>query len=127
ASEFVLAPKVSVEKWLGRGKNKHRLSGDLYLNLASFNQDSTRKSRLLVNFRPGVDFNFGAFKATAATNLGANEGSFFIFPDLKLSAMVAEGAFNIYAGWSGQMRTNTFRSLSLYNPFISSELELRHT
>lgn len=127
ASEFVIVPKVSVEKWLGKGKTKHRLSGDLHLNLASFNQDSTGSSRLLVNFRPGIDLNFGMFKATAAANLGANEGSFFILPDIKLQLTVAEGMFNVYAGWSGQMRTNTFRSLTAFNPFLSSELELRHT
>lgn len=127
ASEFVLAPKASVEKWLGNGRHKHRLFGDLRLNLAAFNQDTSGSSRTLVNFRPGTDLNFGAFKATAAINIGSSEGKFFVLPDLRVQFTVSEGKFNIYAGWNGEMKINTFRSLSRFNPFISSEIELRHT
>ncbi len=127
ASEFVIAPKASVDKWLGRGKTKHRLFADLCFNMASFNKDTTGNSRALLNFHPGIDLNFGMFKATAATNLGLSEGSFFIFPDIRTALSLAGGMFNAYAGWGGEMCLNTFRSLSLYNPFISSTLELRHT
>lgn len=127
AKELVIAPKGSIEKWLGTGKQKHRLFGDLYVNLATFNNDSISQGRTLLNFRPGIDLNFGIFKASAATNLGANIGKFYIFPDVKLGLFLAEGMFNVYGGWSGQIRTNTFRSLSLYNPFISSDVVLRHT
>jgi hypothetical protein len=126
ASEFVFAPKANVEKWLGSGKQKHRIFADLYLNLANFNKDSI-KSRTLFNFHPGVDLNFGAFKATVAMNLGSSEKKAFILPDLKMKLSLSEGKFNVYAGWKGEMRLNTFRSLSNYNPFIASNLELRHT
>ncbi len=127
ASEFVLIPKVGVEKWLGNSKQKHRIFGDLFANLATYNNDTTGKSRSLINLRPGVDLNFGSFKATVAANLGSSEGKFFVLPDIKLQLNLAEGMFSVYAGWNGQMRTNTFRSLTKYNPFISSDLELRHT
>jgi hypothetical protein len=71
--------------------------------------------------------NFGIFKARAAVNLGSSEQKFFVFPDIKLNLDIADGKFGIYAGWSGQIKTNTFRGLSRYNPFISSSLNLRHT
>ena len=126
ASEFVFAPKASAEKWLGSGKQKHRIFADLNLNLANFNKDSI-VSRTLFNFHPGVDLNFGVFKATAAMNLGSSEKKAFILPDLKIKLSLSEGKFNVYAGWKGEMRINTFRSLSNYNPFIASNLDLRHT
>lgn len=126
ASEFVFAPKASVEKWLGSAKQKHRIFADLNLNLANFNKDSII-SRTLFNFHPGVDLNFGVFKATAAMNLGSSEKKAFILPDLKMKLSLSEGKFNVYAGWKGEMRINTFRSLSNYNPFIASNLDLRHT
>jgi hypothetical protein len=126
ASEFVFAPKASAEKWLGSGKQKHRIFADLNLNLANFNKDSI-DSRTLFNFHPGVDLNFGVFKATAAMNLGSSEKKAFILPDLKIKLSLSEGKFNVYAGWKGEMRINTFRSLSNYNPFIASNLDLRHT
>lgn len=126
ASEFVIAPKASAEKWLGSAKQKHRIFADMYLNLANFNKDSIT-SRTLYNFHPGVDLNFGVFKATAAMNLGSSEKKAFILPDLKMKLSLLEGKFNFYAGWKGEMRINTFRSLSNYNPFIASNLDLRHT
>ncbi len=126
ASEFVFAPKASAEKWLGSAKQKHRIFADLNLNLANFNKDSII-SRTLFNFHPGVDLNFGVFKATAAMNMGSSEKKAFILPDLKMKLSLSEGKFNVYAGWKGEMRINTFRSLSNYNPFIASNLDLRHT
>lgn len=127
ARELVLAPHFEVEKWLGKYRNKHRLFADLDINYASFNQDSTGAGRTLINFHPGVDFNFGMFKARLATNVGSSEGNFFIFPDIDLNVNLANGKFNAYAGWSGEMKTNTFRSLTTFNPFMASEIELRHT
>jgi hypothetical protein len=126
ASEFVFMPKAHAEKWLGSGKQKHRIFADLSLNLANFKNDSII-SRTLFNFHPGVDLNFGIFKATAAVNMGSSENKAFILPDLKLKLSLSEGKLNVYAGWKGEMRINTFRSLSNYNPFLTSNPELRHT
>lgn len=127
AAEFVLKPHVAVDKWLGKGAYKHRIFTDIDVNLANYSFDTTKSNRLLANFHPGADFNFGIFKFTTAANLGLNEGNFFIMPDVKLHLGLSEGAFNIFAAWTGEMRTNTFRTISRYNPFISSNLSLHHT
>lgn len=127
ASEFAFLPKIEVDKWFGNGKQKQRLFFDWAGTISSFNNDSTGNARTLVNFRPGTDLNFGFLKTRLAMNLGSSESSFFILPNLRISLGILEGMLNIYASWEGHIKTNTFRSLSLFNPFISSELELRHT
>jgi len=127
ANEFSITPKTSVEKWLGNGKNKHRLGADLFFNFTSFNNDSTGAGRVLFNFHPFAELNFGIFKAKIAANLGASENKFFIYPDVHLKLSLVDGFIEPFAGVNGQMKMNTFRSISLYLPFISSQNEFRHT
>ena len=129
ANEIILTPKFNIQKLIGKSnsKNRHRVFADILLNYAHYNFDSTTINRTVFNFHPGIELNFGKFKAIAATNLGSNTGSFYILPDLRLNLGLMNNRVNVYAGWTANVRTNTFRSFSNYLPFINSDVELKHS
>ncbi|MCH2044293.1 MAG: hypothetical protein MK212_09110 [Saprospiraceae bacterium] len=134
ASEFTFAPKFGIEKFFGN-QNKMPLKVDLGFHINNFSDsvstDTSNSTRFLSYLHPTFGLKFGgtnaAFKAHLGTNLGLSEGQFFIFPDLELEASVLKGQLNIYGGWTGRIRTNTFHSLTDYNPFIVSTMNMRHT
>lgn len=129
ASEIALAPQLEVEKWFS---GKHRLAletGLFYTSMSdsSLTNDSLNGQRNLIWAKPYFEYNSQRFKGHAGVNIGSSEGNFFVFPELEAALTLGKGEFSVYAGWSGQVHTNTFRSLSLYNPFIISTPELRHS
>jgi len=85
------------------------------------------KDIVLFYFHPTFTINAGAFKARLGVNLGVNETKFFIHPDVELSYAIAKGALTIYLGGVGQVRQNSFRSLTYYNRFLVSNPEIHHT
>lgn len=131
ASEFNLAPKFGIEKWIGKRQNKHAIRGELGLNLNSFKDTATTDTisgtRFMFYFKPAFHLNLGIFKAKLGTNLGVSEGKFFIFPDAELTLSLLKGQLDIFAGATGEIRLNTFRSLTRYNPFVVSAMNMRHT
>lgn len=136
SAEFSLSPNVMVEKWFGKSKSKHVLRADVGLNYLSFKDrpitvgavtSTATKNILLFYFHPTFTVNLGAFKARFGANLGVNETKFFIHPDVELSYAVANGAFIPYLGAVGQVRQNSFRSLTYYNRFLVSNPEIHHT
>ena len=76
ANEIILTPKFNIQKLFGNtnAKNRHRVFADIFLNYTRFNFDTTTLNRTIFNFHPGIELNFGKFKAIAATNLGTNTG-----------------------------------------------------
>lgn len=136
SSEFSITPNVMVEKWFGKKTRKHLLHVDLGMNYLSFQDvpitidtvtNTAAKNIILFYFHPTFTVNAGNFKARLGVNLGLNEGSFFIHPDVELSYAIAKGAFIPYVGAVGQVRQNSFRSLTYYNRFLVSNPEIRHT
>ncbi len=132
SSEISFSPSVKVEKWFGKGNDKNPLRVDMGVNYLSFKQlDSNlanvTNNLLLFYLRPNFTFKTGGFKARLGVDLGTSEGQFFVFPDIELSYEMAKGALTIYGGAVGQMRQNSFRSLSRYNPYLVSNPVLHHT
>lgn len=136
SSEFSITPNVMVEKWFGKSKSKHVLRADVGMNYLSFKDSpvmidsvtsTATKNIVLFYFHPTFTVNLGAFKARLGVNLGVNETKFFIHPDVELSYAVANGAFIPYIGAVGQVRQNSFKSLTTYNRFLVSNPEIHHT
>ncbi|MCH2022690.1 MAG: hypothetical protein MK207_09455 [Saprospiraceae bacterium] len=135
-SEFSITPNFTFEKWFGTNNQKHPLRIDVGMNflglkalpvtIDSINTNAT-KSIVLFYFHPTFTVNAGDFKARLGVNLGINETNFFIHPDVELSYTLARGALSIYLGGVGQVRQNSFRSLTYYNPFLVSNPEIHHT
>jgi hypothetical protein len=136
-NEFSINPNVKIEKYFGAKTSKNALVVDLGLNFVSLKDtfsslDSSlvlRQSpnRALLHFHPYFNYDGGVFRARIGTRLGVNEGDFYIYPDLEASAGLLKGKINIFAGWTGAVRQNNFRSLSETNPFIVSYVHARNT
>lgn len=136
SNEFSITPRARLEKWFGKSKRRHALRVDMGLNFLSFTDEPVTfdsvtttytKSILLFYLNPTFTVNAGNFKARLGLNLGFNEGDFFIHPDVELSYAIAKGAFIPYAGAVGQVRQNSFRSLTYYNRFLVSNPTIHHT
>ena len=136
SSEFSITPNFMLEKWFGKSKQRHPLRIDIGMNYLGFKDipvtidsvtNTATKDIILFYFHPTFTVNAGAFKAHLGINMGVNETQFFIHPDVELSYAVAKGALTIYLGAVGQVRQNSYRSLTTYNRFLVSDPELHHT
>lgn len=136
-NEFAITPSAKIEKYFGGKTSKNALIVDLDFTYVSLNDtfaslDSSlvlRQSpnRTLLNFHPYFNYDGGVFRGRIGTRLGLNGSDFFIYPDLEASAGLLKGKINIFAGWSGSIRANTFRSLSQTNAFVVSYLNTNNT
>lgn len=144
STEVGLAPKVMIEKWLGKSKQRSAFrveAGWSYLNFQDIpvevNNVTTTATTLLnlIYFNPTFAAKFGDFKMRLGLNTGLNARSsgeessnnFYIHPDVEFAYSIASGAFVPYIGAVGQVRQNSFRSLTTYNRFLVSNPALRHT
>ena len=130
ASELTVAPKFEMEKFFGENR-KMPLKIDLGLHLNRFRDsisaDTVPRTRLIGYLHPTFGLKLPRIKAKLGGNLGVSEGEFFIYPDLELEASLFKGQLNVYGGWTGRIRSNTFHSLTDYNPFIVSAMNMRHS
>lgn len=44
----------------------------------------------------------------------------YVLPDLQVSGNILENSIKLHAGWEGRLNQNTYRSLSLFNPFMEA-------
>jgi hypothetical protein len=126
SKEFGINPTARVEKFFGT-THKHLLGADLGLAYANFSNLDSSQSRLLVYFKPNFTYHAGWFKAKVGANVGTSEGKFYAYPDIEAVADISEGNLSIYGGWAGEVRQNTFRTLTNKNPFIISTPNLHHS
>ncbi|MGH1336653.1 MAG: hypothetical protein ACRBFS_11040 [Aureispira sp.] len=144
STEVGIAPNVTLEKWFGKGKQRSAFrlkTGLSYLNFQDIpvevnNVTTTATKQLtLIHFNPTFVAKLGAFKMRLGLNTGlnasasgnGNTNNFYIHPDVEFSYAIASGAFVPYIGAVGQVRQNSFRSLTTYNRFLVSNPALRHT
>ena len=128
ASEFDITPEVGIEKWFGKTS---AIEVDFGLNLNSFKDtvvnDTVSGSRFMTYLRPAFIINSGAFQGRFGGDVGLSEGSFYAYPDVELGVKIWDGQLGFFAGTKGEIRRNNFRSLTNYNPFIVSAMNMRHT
>lgn len=91
-------------------------------------------SFLTAGIHPSYQFNIANFNI----NLGAkgyfssdfnnkNFNKFFIYPNIEITYPLVANYTNIYIGASGDLHTNSYRSLSEENPYVSPTLNLLQT
>ncbi len=115
--------KINATKWI---QDRHAFRVDLRTDFTSY-RDTAKQSLHNFYLQPNFTFSADAFRAKIGLNLVSHEDEFFFFPDLELSARILGPVLNAFAGAEGSLQKNTFRSLSDYNPFVSSRNRLRNT
>lgn len=110
-------------KWF---QEKHALRVELETDFTNYRRGDTQT---LNNFflRPSYTYHADRFRAKVGGIVGVNDDDFTFFPDLELSATLIEGSLDAYVGATGDLEKNNFRSLSDYNPFIRSTVDIRNS
>ena len=110
-------------KWFNEA---HPLAVHLITDFTNYNDTS---KQTLNNFylQPSYTYHGDAFAAKIGANIASNNDEFSVFPDVELSAKVVEGSLSAFVGAGGTLQKNTFRSLTDYNPYLSSRNILENT
>lgn len=110
-------------KWIG---GKHPIKLDVHTDFTVF-KDTLTQNLNNIYFIPSFTYHGESFSVKAGANIVSFKDEFSVFPDLELSVNVIGSSLTAFAGWTGNLQKNTFKSLSDYNPFITSHPELRNT
>jgi hypothetical protein len=121
AKEQGLAFTGFIEKWLAQ---KHSI--DLALEGAMIQyKDTSNQGLNYINITPTFAFRHQIFKVIVGANIIPNQDEVKIFPSLKLAAQVIPKGLILELGANGQRTAENLRSLTTYNPFIKTRIQLR--
>ena len=115
--------KIAATKWF---QDRHAFRVNLRTDFTNY-RDTAKQDLHNFYLQPNFTYSGDAFRAKIGLNLVSHEDEFFFFPDLELSARILGPVLNAFLGAEGSLQKNTFRTLSEYNPFISSRNQLRNT
>lgn len=114
---------LNAMKWFS---NSNPLQLKLITDFTSFKNS---EKQTLNNFylQPSYTYHADRFKVKVGANIVSHEDEFSFFPDIEASVNIIEGLIGAYVGAGGSLQKNTFRSLSDYNPYIVSKVDLENT
>lgn len=104
---------ISATKWFAE---KHPLRVSIRPDLTKFTDTATQKLNNIY-LQPSFTFHSDIVKVKVGGNFVNNRDEFSIFPDVELGLRVLGDGIQLFAGASGDLRKNTYRTLSEYNPF----------
>ncbi len=110
-------------KWFD---GSHPLTIELETDFTSY-KDTAKQSLNNFFLRPSYTYHADIFKAKVGANVASHDDEYFFFPDVELSAIIIKGLLGAYVGASGTLQKNDFRTLSDYNPFISSRIQVKNS
>ncbi len=90
-------------------------------------EDTLTKSLNNFYLRPAFTYHGGSFKAKIGGNLVSSNDKYYLFPDALLTVNIIGNQVVAFAGAEGSLEKNNFLSLSRYNPYIVSEINLVNT
>ncbi len=105
---------LSATKWFNE---KHALRVNIRPDMTKF-VDTVEQTLNNIYLQPSFTLHFDFLQLKIGGNFVNNRDEFSIFPDAELTLRVWGDGIQAFAGISGDLRKNTFRSLSEYNPFI---------
>jgi hypothetical protein len=105
---------IGGNKWFA---DKHVLRLNIRTDFSTY--DDTVKQRLNnIYFQPSFTFHAGFLRLKIGGNFASNRDIFHVYPDAELSLRVFGDGIQLFAGANGDLRKNTYRTLSEYNPWI---------
>lgn len=113
----------SASKWIGQ---THAIKADLILDFTSYRDtlDQNLNNFFLV---PSYAYHGDRFRVNVGMRIAAHDDEFYFFPQLEGSVNVIENILTAFAGVDGNLRKNSFRSLTDYNPFLQSRNIVRNS
>jgi hypothetical protein len=116
--------------FISRNLNNLKVNTSLEFLNGSFERDYQNLNELnysifTANINPEYNTTFSGFALKLGTKLFASfdtENSanhFLIYPDIKIQKTIIKEQLNVYAGVFGDFHTNTYRSFTTENPFVS--------
>ncbi len=106
---------LSASKWFNE---KHVLQINIRPDLTSF--DDTISQKLTnIYLQPSFTLHFDFMQLRLGGNFVNNRDIFSIFPDVEATFRVWGDGIQAFAGLSGDLRKNTYRSLAEYDPYIN--------
>lgn len=105
-------------KWFA---DKHPLTVVLKGDFSSASTIGSDSKEALNNLyvQPSFTFHGKAFYITAGANLASNDDEWTPFPMVEASVNALGDRLAIFGGWKGDLKKNTYRSLTDYCPFLN--------
>jgi hypothetical protein len=111
-------------KWFAE---KHVLRINLRTDFTTY-KDTVKQQLNNIYIQPSLTLHFGPARLKIGGNFASNRDVFHIYPDAELNVRVFGDGIQLFVGANGDLRKNTYRSVSDYNPFIQMRgSELRNT
>lgn len=115
--------KFGANKWFNE---LHELKINLRTDFTSY-RDTANQSLNNFYLQPSFTFHGDIFKAKIGLNVTSHEDDFQLFPDVELSAALLGNVLSAFVGAEGSLQKNNFRSLTDYNPFLVSRIQVENT
>ncbi len=123
-SETGISVDVHVTKWFAQ---KHALRLGIRPDLTSYKDTADQKLNNIY-LQPSFTLHFSILRLKLGGNFVNNRDEFSIFPDAELLLSVWGEGLQVFGGVTGDLRKNTYRSMSEYNPFLQMRASrLRNT
>ncbi len=113
--ETGLNVNLTASKWFAE---KHPLRLTIRTDVTNFN-DTAKQTLNNIYLQPSFTYHADFIKFKVGGNFASNRDVFSIFPDVEVTLRVFGDGAQIFGGISGDLRKNTYRSMSEYNPFIN--------
>ncbi len=115
--------RFGAKKWFA---GLHELNVDLRTDFTAY-KDTANQSLNNFFLAPNFVYHGDIFRAKVGLNIASHEDEFSFFPDVEVSASLLGNVLAAYVGATGTLQKNTFRSLSDYNPFVVSRVNVENT
>lgn len=106
---------LTASKWFAE---KHPLRLTIRTDMTSFN-DTVTQNLNNIYLQPSFTYHADFIKVKVGANFASNRDVFSIFPDVEVTLRVFGDGIQLFGGLSGDLRKNTYRSMSEYNPFLN--------
>lgn len=85
------------------------------------NKTSGNFSNNYFQLAPAINFSYEGFKAHVGLKPTFASSDNYLLPDINVSGNIINNSLRLYAGWEGALDQNTYKSLSLFNPYMQAD------
>lgn len=117
---FVL--NLGATKWFN---DKDPLDIRLISDFTSY-KDTSKQSLNNFSLQPSYTIHSDRFQLKLGFNLTSSDDNFGFYPDMEASANLVDGVANIFLGATGGLQKYNMRTITDYNPFVETRLDIRN-